>query len=45
MYVGMAMIAFIGIIIYYLVHGKKAAALAKNDLEEGTHELQTRQLL
>lgn len=44
MYVGMAMIAFIGIFIYYLAHGKKAAALAKHNLEEGTHELQTRQL-
>ena len=44
MYAGMAIIAFIGIFIYYLAHGKKAAARAKQNLEDGTHELQTRQL-
>ena len=44
MYVGMAMIAFIGIFIYYFAHGKKATALAKRNLEEGAQELQARQL-
>jgi MFS family permease len=45
MYVGMAAIAFIGILIYYLVHGRKATALAKQRMEESTHDLQTKQVL
>jgi MFS family permease len=39
LYVGMAAIAFIGIFIYYLVHGKKAAVFQKS--EESGKEFQT----
>ncbi|MFZ0446614.1 MAG: MFS transporter [Bacillus sp. (in: firmicutes)] len=45
MYVGMAAIAFVGILIYYLVHGRKATALAKQKTEESARDFQTKQVL